>query len=54
MPLVGSVRLIVPVPVYGGVSPEAETVQSNGLPAVTPLVGHVTVTVSGVPWMPTL
>ncbi len=51
VPLVGSVLLIVPVPVYGEVPPEAETVQLNGLPAVTPLVGHVTVTVSGVPTM---
>ena len=53
-PLAGSVRLIVPVPVYGPVSPEAETSQLNGLPAVTPLVGHATVTVSEVPWMVTV
>ena len=51
LPLVGSVLLIVPVPVYGEVPPEAETVQLNGLPAVTPLVGHVTLTASGVPTM---
>ena len=51
VPLVGSVLLRVPVPVYGEVPPEADTVQLNGLPAVTPLVGHETVTTSGVPTM---
>ncbi len=52
VPFVGSVLEIVPVPVYGAVPPVAVTVQLNGLPAVTPLVGHVTVTTSG--WPPTL
>ena len=49
VPLLGSVLLIVPVPVYGPVPPVAVTVQLNGLPAVTPLVGHVAVTTSGCP-----
>src|SRR5881409_2804888 len=49
VPFVGSVLLIVPVPVYGADPPVAVTVQLNGLPAVTPLVGHVTVTTSGCP-----
>ncbi len=52
VPFVGSVLLIVPVPVYGVLPPVAETVQLNGLPAVTPDVGHVAVTVSG--WAATL
>ncbi len=47
LPLVGSVRLIEPTPVYGPVPPVAETVQLKGLPAVTPDVGHVAVTTSG-------
>ena len=47
VPLVGSVLLSVPVPVYGAVPPDAETVQLNGLPAVTPEVGQDTVTTSG-------
>ncbi len=46
IPLVGSVLLIVPVPVYGVVPPVALTVQLNATPAVA-LVGHVTVTMSG-------
>jgi len=47
VPFVFSVRLKVPVPVYGAVPPEADTVQLNGLPRVTPLVGHDTVTTRG-------
>jgi len=47
VPLVGSVLLRVPVPVYGAVPPVADTVQLNGLPVVTPLVGHDTVTTRG-------
>ena len=47
VPLTASVLLNVPVPVYGAVPPVAVTVQLNGLPAVTPLVGHETVTVTG-------
>src|SRR5712691_4724086 len=43
VPLVGSVLLKVPVPVYGPVPPLAATVQLNGLPAVTPDVGQLTV-----------
>ncbi len=50
VPLVGSVLLMVPVPVYGPVSPEAVTVQLNGLPTVTPDVGQETVTTNGLPW----
>jgi len=50
VPLVGSVLLMVPVPVYGPVSPEAVTVQLKGLPTVTPEVGHVALATSGVPW----
>ena len=46
-PFAGSVRLKVPVPEYGVVPPVALTVQSKGLPAVTPDVGQVTVTTSG-------
>jgi len=46
-PFVGSVRLNVPVPVYGAVPPAAVTVQLNALPAVTPVVGQDTVTTSG-------
>src|SRR2546425_12564142 len=34
LPFVLSDRLKVPVPVYGPVSPEASTVQSNGLPEI--------------------
>ncbi len=52
VPFVGSVLLSVPVPVYGVVPPDAVTVQLNGLPAVRPDVGHVTVTTSG--WAATL
>ena len=51
-PFVVSVRLKVPVPVYGALPPVADTVQLNGLPVVTPLVGHDTVTTRG--WPPTL
>jgi len=47
VPLVGSVREIVPVPVYGAVPPVADTVQLNSLPAVTPVVGQETVTTRG-------
>ena len=47
VPLVASVLLKVPVPVYGVVPPVAVTVQLNGLPAVTPEVGQETVTTSG-------
>ena len=46
VPLIDSVREKVPVPWYGCVPPVAETVQLNGLPAVT-LESHVTVTTSG-------
>ena len=46
IPLVGSVLLNVPVPVYGVVPPLAETVQLNAAPVVT-VVGHDTVTTSG-------
>ena len=49
VPLVVSVLLSVPVPVYGPVQPVADTVQLKGLPVVTPLVGQVTVTTSAVP-----
>jgi len=49
VPFVFSVLEKVPVPVYGPVSPDAVTVQLNGLPTVTPDVGQVTVTTSGVP-----
>ncbi len=49
VPFVGSVRLMVPVPVYGVVPPVADTVQLNALPAVIPLVGQETVTTSGFP-----
>ena len=45
-PLEGSVLLMVPVPVYGADPPVTDTVQLNGLPTVTPEVGHETVTVS--------
>ena len=48
-PLVVSVRLNVPVPVYGVVPPVALTVQLNGLPIVTPEVGQETVTTSAAP-----
>jgi len=51
-PFVGSVLLMAPVPVYGAVPPVAVTVQLKGLPAVSPDVGHVTVTTSG--WAATL
>jgi hypothetical protein len=47
VPLVASVREIVPVPVYGVVPPVAETVQLNALPAVIPEVGQDTVTTKG-------
>ena len=46
-PFIGSVRLMIPVPVYGVVPPLALTVQVKALPAVTPLVGQFTVTVRG-------
>ncbi len=46
-PFVGSVLEIVPVPVYGVVPPVADTVQLKALPAVTPVVGHDTVTTKG-------
>ena len=48
IPLTGSmiVKLLALSP-YGLVPPVAETAQSNGLPAVNPEVGHVTVTTSG-------
>jgi len=49
LPFEASVLLKVPAPVYGPVSPEADTVQLNALPAVTPDVGHETVTTSAVP-----
>jgi len=52
VPFTGSVLLTVPVPVYGAVPPLADTVQLNGLPAVTPEVGHVAETTGGCP--PTL
>jgi len=52
VPFAGSVLLIVPVPVYGAVPPLAVTVQLNGLPAVTPEVGHDAVTTRG--WPPTV
>jgi len=47
VPLLETVRLAKPIPEYGLVPPVAVTVQLNGLPAVTPDVGHDTVTVSG-------
>ena len=47
VPFVGSVLLKDPVPMYGVEPPVAVTVQLNGLPAVTPDVGHDTVTASG-------
>ncbi len=47
VPFVGSVRLMVPVPVYGVVPPVAETVQLKAFPAVIPVVGHETVTTNG-------
>ena len=46
-PLLVSVLLMVPVPVYGAVPPLADTVQLNGLPVVTPVAGHEAVTTSG-------
>src|SRR2546422_10038715 len=46
-PFVDSTTLLVPVPEYGRVPPDASTVQLNGLPTVTPLVGHVTATTKG-------
>ena len=52
-PLVDSVLLKEPVPLYGPVSPEASTVQSKGFPTVA-VEGHVTVTTNGVPWTDTL
>ena len=48
-PLLDSVLLMVPVPVYGAVPPVADTVQLNGLPAVTPVAGHEAVIASGWP-----
>ena len=47
-PLVVSVRLKVPVPVYGGVPPVADTVQLKALPMV-PDAGQLTVTTIGLP-----
>src|SRR5262249_42102973 len=47
VPLTGRVTLKVPVPVYGDVPPEADTVQLNGLVAVSPDVGQVTMTTRG-------
>ena len=49
VPLDGSVLLKVPIPVYGPVSPEADTEQLNAFPAVTPDVGQFTVTTRAVP-----
>ena len=50
VPLVGWVADRVPVPVYGAVPPVADTVQLNGLPAVSPVFGQSTVTTRG--WAP--
>ena len=47
LPFVGSVLLIVPVPVYGPVPPLAVTVQLKALPAEIPEVGHDTFTIKG-------
>src|SRR2546425_6875080 len=47
VPLAGCVTLWPPVPVYGEVPPEAETLHEKGLPAVKPDEGQVTVTTSG-------
>ncbi len=47
-PLVVSVLLIEPVPVYGGVPPVADTVQLKALPMV-PEAGQLTVTTIGFP-----
>src|SRR5437867_1818969 len=47
VPLTGWVIVKEPVPVYGPVPPVADTVQLNGLPAVTPEDGQTTVTTSG-------
>ncbi len=47
VPLTDCVTLNEPVPVYGEVPPDAETVHVKGLPAVTPEDGHVTVTTRG-------
>jgi hypothetical protein len=47
VPLTAKLRWNVPVPVYGAVPPDAETMQSNGLPAVRPVLGQLTVTTSG-------
>src|SRR3989442_8068668 len=33
-PLTCSTRVIIPVPTYGAVPPDADTMQANGLPAV--------------------
>ncbi len=46
-PLTGSVRLILPVPVYGPVPPVAETVHVKALPAVIPVGGHAAVATRG-------
>src|SRR5881628_398290 len=46
-PFVDSTTLLVPVPEYGRVPPDASTMQLNGLPTVTPAVGHVTATTMG-------
>ena len=47
VPFEASVLMNVPVPLYGVLPPVADTVQINGLPIVTPIVGHKTVTVKG-------
>ena len=49
VPFTGSVLLTEPVPEYGPVPPVAETVQLNGLPAVMPEEGQLTVTIKGWP-----
>src|SRR5437867_4401278 len=46
-PLVASVRLNEPVPLYGAVPPLASTVHLNGFPTVTSMLGHVAVTIRG-------
>jgi hypothetical protein len=47
VPLTGKLADLEPVPVYGPVPPEAETLQLNGLPAVRPELGQSTETTSG-------
>lgn len=46
-PFIDSTTLLVPVPEYGRVPPDAPTVQLNGLPTVTPALGHATATIRG-------